>query len=94
MPVFGARKDRHGSRNATANSQLLRKGDVEAGARPVLRRKFTNAGAAAKLVKRVQEIDDSEPQIERFGARPYGVRPNVEVTGDGDVELRIGLLMT
>ena len=92
MPVFGAGKDRHGSRNATANSQLLRKGDVEAAARPVLRRKFTNAGAAAKLVKRVQEIDDSEPQ--KFGARPYGVRPNVEVTGDGEVELRIGLLMT
>ena len=74
-------------------SQLLRKGNVVAPARPVLRCKFPNAGAAPKLVKRVQEIDDSEPQIERFGAWPYGIGPNVEVTGDGEVELRIGLLL-
>jgi hypothetical protein len=71
----------------------LRKGDEKAAAWPVLRRKFPNAGAATEQVKRIQEIDDSEPQIERFGAWPYGVRPNVEVTGDGEVELRIGLHM-
>ena len=58
-----------------------------------MRRKFPNAGAASKQVKRVQEIDDSEPQIERFIARPYGVWQNVEVTGDGKVELRVGLHM-
>lgn len=44
-------------------SQLLRKGNVEAAARPVLWRKFPNAGTAPKLVKRIQEIDDSKPQI-------------------------------
>jgi hypothetical protein len=43
-------------------SQLLRN-NVEAAARPVLWRKFPNAGTAPKLVKRIQEIDDSEPQI-------------------------------
>jgi hypothetical protein len=74
-------------------SQLLRKGDVEAAARPILRSKFPNAGTTPKLVERVQEIDDGEPQIERFGAGPYGLGPNVEVPGDCEVELRIGLLL-
>ena len=66
--------------------KFLRQRGVKAAARPILGREFANAGAAPEKIKRIQKIDDAEPQVKRLF-----VLPDVEVLGERQVHLRIGL---
>jgi hypothetical protein len=63
----------------------LRNTHEEAAPRAVLRRKDADAGAVAKLINLVEQIDDVEPHGERLGVR----RP-FEIVCHADIDHGVG----
>jgi len=70
-----------------ARPKLLRQAEVEAPARPVLRREHADAGAVADGVAHIEQIDNVEAQGHRL---PAG---NIVFPRDAGVDLRVGRIV-